>query len=187
MRRVLLDDSLFKALAVAIVDQPRASLKCLADSVGVSKATLHRLCGTREQLVDQLMTHTSQVMLELLESIDMKTANPAEALRTLIERHLAERELMLFLIFQYTPDALRWADRYSPWKAYVDGLDAFFLHGQQRGLFRIDVPAPVLADLFASLLCGMIDSERVGRAAPAGSARTVELFFLDGARAGPGA
>ncbi|PVZ20209.1 MULTISPECIES: TetR/AcrR family transcriptional regulator [unclassified Pseudomonas] len=183
MRRVILNDALLKALAVAIVDQPRASLKDLADSVGVSKATLHRLCGTREQLVDQLMNHTSQVMLGLLESVDMAREGPAGALRTLIEQHLAQRELMLFLIFQYTPDALRWTDRYSPWKAYVEGLDSFFLEGQRQGLFRIDVPAPVLADLFASLLCGMIDSERLGRAAPASSASTLERFFLEGASA----
>lgn len=40
------DERLIKALAVAIVDRPRATLKELAEAAGVSKATLHRFCGT---------------------------------------------------------------------------------------------------------------------------------------------
>lgn len=39
------DERLIKALAVAIVDHPRATLKELAEAAGVSKATLHRFCG----------------------------------------------------------------------------------------------------------------------------------------------
>ena len=39
------DERLIKALAVAIVDRPRATLKELAEAAGVSKATLHRFCG----------------------------------------------------------------------------------------------------------------------------------------------
>ncbi|ELX4162395.1 TPA: efflux pump transcriptional repressor NfxB, partial [Pseudomonas aeruginosa] len=42
------DERLIKALAVAIVDRPRATLKELAEAAGVSKATLHRFCGTRD-------------------------------------------------------------------------------------------------------------------------------------------
>lgn len=43
------DERLIKALAVAIVDRPRATLKELAEAAGVSKATLHRFCGTRDR------------------------------------------------------------------------------------------------------------------------------------------
>ncbi|EGH49991.1 transcriptional regulatory protein NfxB, partial [Pseudomonas syringae pv. pisi str. 1704B] len=34
-------------------------------------------------------------------------------------------------------------------------MDAFFLRGQREGLFRIDVGAAVLTEMFAALLSGM--------------------------------
>ncbi|MFF7709718.1 TetR/AcrR family transcriptional regulator [Pseudomonas sp. NPDC007930] len=181
MRRTELDDTLLKALAVAIVDRPRATVKALAEAVGVSKATLHRLCGTREALIEQLMAHTSVVMKRLIAAANLEHAAPPEALRALIDGHLAERELLLFLIFQYKPDTLAWTDPASPWNPYIAALDGYFLRGQQAGFFRIDISAAVLSDLFASLLIGMIDAERNGRAAPAASARVLESMFLRGA------
>lgn len=43
------DEKLLKALAIAIVDHPRATFKEIAQAAGVSKATLNRFCGTRDQ------------------------------------------------------------------------------------------------------------------------------------------
>lgn len=56
------DERLLKALAHAIVVHPRATLKELAETAGVSKATLHRFCGTRDNLVTMLENHGEQVL-----------------------------------------------------------------------------------------------------------------------------
>ncbi|MFC2974127.1 TetR/AcrR family transcriptional regulator [Azotobacter bryophylli] len=175
------DEKLLKALATGLVVRPRATLKELAEAAGVSKATLHRLYGTRDNLVDMLMCHTSKVMAQIIEEADLQTAEPVVALRMLIDGHLAHRELMLFLMFMYRPDSLDWVEEGSPWKSLVDALDAFFLRGQQLGAFRVDVGAPVLTDLLGALIWGMVDSERLGRAAPARSATVLEQMFLYGA------
>lgn len=53
---LLTDERLLKALADAIVVHPLATLKELAEAAGVSKATLHRFCGTRDNLVNMRAT-----------------------------------------------------------------------------------------------------------------------------------
>lgn len=172
------DERLLKALAVAFVDHPRATLKELAEAAGVSKATLHRCCGTRDNLVDILTDHSAEQMKLMVDATNLTQANPLEALRQLIEGHLRHRELLLFLIFQCRPDTHIRDER---WQACNQALDSFFLRGQRAGVFRIDVSAAVLTELFASLICGIVDAERRGRAASSESARILEQFFLQGA------
>ncbi len=56
------DEKLLKALAIAIVDHPRATFKEIAQAAGVSKATLNRFCGTRDNLIEMLLDHGSVVI-----------------------------------------------------------------------------------------------------------------------------
>ena len=60
-------------------------------------------------------------------------------------------------------------------------MDSFFLRGQQEGYFRIDITAELLTELFVSLIYGVVDAERRGRAASARSLSVLEQFFLKGA------
>lgn len=87
------DERLIKALAVAIVDRPRATLKELAEAAGVSKATLHRFCGTRDNLVQMLEDHGETVLNQIIQACDLEHAEPLEALQLLIKEHLTHREL----------------------------------------------------------------------------------------------
>ncbi|MBZ9664897.1 TetR family transcriptional regulator [Pseudomonas sp. LMG 31766] len=175
------DEKLLKALAVAIVDRPRATLKDLAEAAGVSKATLHRFCSTRDNLVERLMNHSQTALNQVIEDADLQVADVAQALRNLIENHLRHRELLVFMIFQYRPDSLDPDKDGARWIAYTDALDRFFLRGQQEGYLRIDITAELLTELFVSLIYGMVDAERRGRAASARSLVVLEQFFLKGA------
>ncbi len=177
------DERLIKALAVAIVDHPRATLKELAEAAGVSKATLHRFCGTRDNLVQMLEGHGETVLNQIIQACDLEHAEPLEALQRLIKEHLTHRELLVFLVFQYRPDFLDPHGEGARWQSYLEALDAFFLRGQQKGVFRIDITAAVFTELFITLVYGMVDAERRGRAASSNSAHTLEQMFLHGARA----
>ncbi|HEJ4414253.1 TPA: efflux pump transcriptional repressor NfxB, partial [Pseudomonas aeruginosa] len=137
------DERLIKALAVAIVDRPRATLKELAEAAGVSKATLHRFCGTRDNLVQMLEDHGETVLNQIIQACDLEHAEPLEALQRLIKEHLTHRELLVFLVFQYRPDFLDPHGEGARWQSYLEALDAFFLRGQQKGVFRIDITAAV--------------------------------------------
>lgn len=175
------DERLLKALAVTIVDRPRATLKELAESAGVSKATLHRFCGTRDNLVEMLEKHGETVLREIVVAADLEQTEPLEALRRLISEHLKHREMLVFLMFQYRPDTLGPDADGDYWQSYGAAMDAFFLRGQQLGAFRIDTTAAVFTELFLALIYGMVDAERRGRAASSNSVSTLEQMFLHGA------
>ncbi len=125
------DERLIKALAVAIVDRPRATLKELAEAAGVSKATLHRFCGTRDNLVQMLEDHGETVLNQIIQACDLEHAEPLEALQRLIKEHLTHRELLVFLVFQYRPDFLDPHGEGARWQSYLEALDAFFLRGRR--------------------------------------------------------
>ena len=81
------------ALARALVDRPRASLQEVAAAVGVSKATLYRLCRTRGQLLERLVHHAMTRITEAIEATHLGTAPPLTALERLIANNLEHREL----------------------------------------------------------------------------------------------
>jgi TetR/AcrR family transcriptional regulator, mexCD-oprJ operon repressor len=170
-------DKIMAALARALVDRPRASLQELAAAVGISKATLYRLCRTRGQLVERLVHHATTRITEAIEAARLDAAPPPAALERLITNNLEHRELTTFLIryWQHTPTA---AGVEAGWDA---ALDAFFLRGQQAGVFRIDLAAPALTEILVALLLGLIDAERRGRVARASLAEVIERAFLRGA------
>ncbi|QXH58774.1 TetR/AcrR family transcriptional regulator [Pseudomonas maumuensis] len=183
MRRSLQEERLLKALAHAIVVHPRATLKELAETAGVSKATLHRFCGTRENLVNLLEDHGEQVLNQVIQEADLERTEPLVGIRHLIAEHLKHREMLVFLMFQYRPDTLLNNAEDLRWQAYTQAMDAFFLRAQQLGVLRIDISAAVFTEMFMTMIYGMVDAERRGRAASANTAQTVEQLFLNGARA----
>ncbi|WP_278401321.1 TetR/AcrR family transcriptional regulator [Stutzerimonas kunmingensis] len=175
------DEKLLKALAIAIVDRPRATFKEIAQAAGISKATLNRFCGTRDNLIEMLLNHGSVVINRVIADADLAEAAPLDALHRLIEGHLVHRELLVFLAFQWRPDTFDLDAGGSRWLPYSETLDEFFLRGQKLGVFRIDIGAPALTEIFASLIFGLVDAERRGRIARAGMAALIEQFFLNGA------
>ncbi|ENO89819.1 TetR/AcrR family transcriptional regulator [Thauera linaloolentis] len=173
------DKKFLAALALALVDQPRASLLELARAIGVSKATLYRFCRTREQLIERLMNHCTHVFSEAISTAELDTAPVPEAFRRLTANNLEHRELTAFLTY-YWKDALKDPGVEAGWDT---ALDTFFLRGQQEGVFRIDIPAPALTEIWVSMVIGLVDAERRGRVARAGLAALLERAFLQGAGA----
>lgn len=171
------DNKLLASLSLAMVERPRATLQELASAVGVSKATLYRFCRTREQLVERLLSHGTALISQSIEVAQLHTSPPLEALRRLIATHLEHREVATFLMYY-------WKDASTPPTADADwevALDSFFLRGQEEGVFRIDMPAPVLTELWVTIFLGLVDGERRGRIARSGLASLIERAFLQGA------
>jgi TetR/AcrR family transcriptional repressor of mexCD-oprJ operon len=166
------------ALARALVDRPRASLQEVAAAVGISKATLYRLCRTRGQLVERLVHHATTRITEAIEAAQLDAAPPLTALERLIANNLEHREITTFLVHYWRQDPSAAASVEAGWDAT---LDAFFLRGQRAGIFRIDLAAPALTEIFVALLLGLIGAEHRGRVARAGLAEVIERAFLRGA------
>ncbi len=174
------DQRLLNVLATAMVNRPRATMGELAELAGVSRATLNRHCGTRERLNRRLESHARGTLERLTRSAALQRLEPREALRELIREHLAHRDLLALLMSEQNPGH-RAGHGNPSWQSYIEALDAFFLRGQRKGVFRIDISAATFSELFVALIYGMVDAERRGRAASAGLSGTLEELFLHGA------
>lgn len=176
------DDELVRKLAKAMAERPRLTLKELAETVGVSRATLHRVFGSRELIIEKINEYGTAVINHIADTILAKSTAPTEAsLSLLISMHLDHREVMIYQMFNYTPEAC--TQENAVWVSYSDALDTYFLAGQQADLFRIDINAAALTEYFISLIYGTVDAERRGRLANAESVKLLTRFFLYGAHA----
>lgn len=109
-------------------------MKELAEAAGVSKATLHRFCGTRDNLVNMLESYGDQVLTQVIGNADLHGSDPTAALHRLIVEHLKHREMMIFLLFQYRPDSFDDSETNRPWRAYADALMPSSCAASRRGL-----------------------------------------------------
>lgn len=175
-----LDDNdirLLASLAEALVTQPRATLQELAQAVGISKASLYRFCRTREQLVEWLVLYSTRTISEMLETAGLDSEPPTDVLKHLIDQHLSHRELSTFLEYYWRegdPDLER---QRKQWQRL---MDAFFLRGQREGVFRIDISAAALSELWIATMVGLSAAERRGRVARVGLSAIIRSAFLHG-------
>lgn len=171
-----LPGKLVNTLYAAAALRPRASMGELAALAGISRATLHRYCGTRDNLDSQLEQHAKGTLLQILDNSDtLALTEPLAALRQLIHAHLAQGELIAFLASRYPVHMSVQHDL----QFYLERLDGLFLNGQRQGVFRTDVTAALLTEMFVSLLHGAVDARQRGRA-PRESATMLENAFLQG-------
>lgn len=177
------DERLLAALALALVDKPRATLQELAQAVGVSKATLYRHSRTRVELIDRLTQHATGCLQRALDEARLEEGTAREALSRFVQAQLEQREMAAFLVYHWQPESIQSERCGSSCDAYLGALDNFILRGQREGVFRIDISAQAQAEALIALLTGLVDAERRGRVARAGVAAAVEALFLNGSAA----
>lgn len=173
------ETSILPALALALTNHPRASLQELARFIGISKATLYRFNRTREELVARLLAQSMQAVSSALSQARLEEDHPLQALQRLIALHLEQREFVGFLTYYWKEVDEEVTQECAEWEVQ---LDAFFLRGQQMGVFRIDFSAAALTEIWLSTLLGLADAERRGRVARAELASLVERAFLQGSQ-----
>lgn len=179
-----MDDKLAAALALAIARHPRANLLLLASAAGVSKATLYRISPTREGLVTLMLARARHHMQTSLANAELAQPPFQDALERLTANLMTGRELYLLW------NASLWMNVSDPGSDdmqgytasfFSDALEAFFLAGQQAGVFRIDMPSRWLAKSYDFLLYAAIESAQRGEIATVGMPALVNRLFFDGA------
>ena len=170
------NSAILPPLALALVNDPRASLQELAKAIGISKATLYRFCPTRDLLVKRLLEQSIATLDGVLGEARIEEGPVLEALKRLNAKHLEHREFTLFLVY-YWNEVEKPDQENAIWESKID---AFFLRGQQEGVFRIDFSAATLTELWLGTLVALIDGERRGRIPRAPLAQLAEQAFLQG-------
>lgn len=169
------DNQLLKMLAVSIVDNPRSTIKDLAESVGISKATLHRYCGTRENLDLMLHDKVYETLGNLIQVAEMESEDYLSGLKKLTEAHYDNKEYLRYMYI------IQVCEEEEFWQSYFKAIDTFFLKGQKAGIFNIEFGVSILSEIYVSAICGLIDAERRGRVASNGIEAIFEKLFLFGA------
>lgn len=181
-----IDERLAGALALAVVQKPRANLQQIARQAGISKATLYRISPTREGLIKMLWDLSSAHMQRALQIADLDRPPFVSALERLTDAAMKGREFYLFW------NSALWMDLndsrqgevhgYSP-SFYSDTLEIFFLNGQKAGVFRIDMSAKWLAKAYDFLLYAAAESAQRGEIALVGMPAMVNMMFMQGGSA----
>lgn len=168
------EGQMLKLLAMSIVDSPRSTIRELGESVGISKATLHRFCGTRENLDKMLKEKAFNTLNNLKDIAEKKYDDYLEGLTHLTQAHNENKEYLRYIC------AMKSQEDESLCRPYFKAMDSFFLRGQKAGVFKIEFGVSVLTEIYVMVLCGIIDAERRGRVAPNGILEMLENLFLHG-------
>jgi TetR/AcrR family transcriptional repressor of mexCD-oprJ operon len=169
------DEQLLKKLAVAMTGNPRATTQDLAEAAGISRATFNRFCGSRENLVEMVAKQAENTLQEIVNLAKKEVSDYATAILELIEAHFDNQEYLIFACGAQN----NLENAY--WNHYLKALDTFFLNGQKAGVFRLDLSNQMLAELFVSMISGMIDAKYRGRVAASGIENKMSIFFMNGA------
>lgn len=90
-------EELLKKLAMALVANPGSTMQELADSAGISKASLHRIYSTKEKLQATIVEQMRGVFAEIRRTIQKPHEDYMEALRELIAIHCRNSTYVLFI------------------------------------------------------------------------------------------
>lgn len=169
-------EELLKKLAMALVANPGSTMRELADNVGVSKASLHRIYSTKEKLQTTIVERMREVFAEIRRTIQKPHEDYREALRELVEIHCKNSTYVLFIgrddFFAMIQD--------EEWDDYYNDLEIFFREGQERGLLTLDFSAGVIGDIFISLVTGILECYLWGHLTERETEKTILRALLGG-------
>ena len=89
-------EELLKKLAMALAANPGSTMQELADSAGISKASLHRIYSTKEKLQATIVERVRDVFAEIRRTIQKPHEDYMEALRELVAIHCRNNTYVLF-------------------------------------------------------------------------------------------
>ncbi len=172
-------DTVLKAAVDVLSRNPTAHLDEIARAAGISRASLHRVFPGREALIREVGLLALRRYHSALDAAALETGDTEATLRRLVELLVPDAALCAFLAGenQLFDDA----ELLALWEEQGERVRAFFLRGQQQGVFRIELPAGWLAEAFFDLLAGVGWAVQDGRLAPRDSAFALIELFLGGA------
>jgi AcrR family transcriptional regulator len=172
-------DTVLTAAVEVLSRNPTAHLDEIARAAGISRASLHRVFPGREALLREVGLLALRRYNSALDAVGLETGDTEAVLRRLVEVLVPDAPLCAFLAGENQlfddPELL------ALWEEQGERVRAFFLRGQQQGVFRIELPAGWLSEAFFDLLAGVGWAVQDGRLAPRDSAFALIELFLGGA------
>ncbi|MCB0827940.1 MAG: TetR/AcrR family transcriptional regulator [Solirubrobacterales bacterium] len=131
-------EELLRGVANALTSNPGAPTGEIAAAANVSRATLHRVLGGREELVEATYGWMLEQCGRVFDRAGIDHEPVLEAFDRLIEDSYPLAQSLWLLIA--TPELERVPELLARLEAQDQRLERFFVRGQEEGLFRRDLP-----------------------------------------------
>lgn len=98
----------------------KQSIKQLDETVGISKASTHRVFGTRDELMSEIVVKTNESIETVIKSIENENDNFDEWIEKIIFLHFENKEFLNFA------GANQICERFGYTEKYIFAMDNFF-------------------------------------------------------------
>ncbi len=141
-------EELLRKLTLALALNPGMTMTELAVKTGISKASLHRIYATKENLQNVIVERLKKIPVELGLIIDGAHENYLGDLRDLISVLYKNRAYILFMFRDKIDDA--------EWKRCEEKLTDFFREGQRQGILSSDFTVEMMVYIFSGMSTWMM-------------------------------
>ncbi len=172
-------DAVLEAATQRLARNPRASTGEIAAAAGISRATLHRLFPSRDDLVEAIGLLAVDRIDAAFAAARLDDGPVPEALMRLVEAVLPAVHQFAFLIGE--AQIVSNATLLERDQVLQLELERALRRGQEEGSIRYDLPVAWLAYALSGLLLGAEEASRRGAIAPRDTARLIVQTFLQGA------
>src|SRR6266567_4433251 len=155
----------------------RTSMADVAAAAGVSRATLYRYYPDREALLDALAAQALADAAARLADAGLERAPVDEAIERIVRALTAVGDRYAALLREQVE-----ADPADVERFIAAPMRAVFDRGIESGVFRQDVPAELLFELFGGALVAALKLTGQGRLGVEEASAATATVFLDGAR-----
>jgi AcrR family transcriptional regulator len=176
-------DEYLDAVIATLAANPGASLKEIADAIGISRATLHRRFSSRDELLRAIGDWAITQLEGISDSVESRDLHGRAALEAILEEaiHLAPK--IGFLISEHSLECnvefmVRVDTAQQRWHRLIE-------EGQRNGEIRVDLPARWIGDAIEGLMLAVFHGIRRGLTAPNDALRLVRITLLDGVLTAP--
>ena len=124
----------------------------LANVSGISKASLHRIYSTKENLQKIIIQRVKEVYAEISQILNQEHSNYMADLKNLITAFCNNRIYILFIMRDVFTDCID--ENY--WNKHDKELADFFSEGQNRGFLTKNFSSEIIANVFVGSLTWLL-------------------------------
>lgn len=169
-------DELVEKLADALADNPGCTMKELAEAVGISKASLHRIYTNKANICQLLVEKERQVLADVSAVLKRENVDWLENLQDIIGLFADNGPFVRCMGRETLPVQVTEAE----WDEFDQELTAFFRKGREAGLLQGDFSSTDMNDIFFGLITGLIESMGMRKSNPGAVKRIVYEALLGG-------
>jgi AcrR family transcriptional regulator len=171
--------AILDAAARALAEHGRgANMADVAETAGISRATLYRYYPDRDALLDALAAQALADAAARLADAGLERAPVEEAIERIVRALTAVGDRYAVLLREQVETDPAETDR-----LVAAPMRAVFARGVESGFFRQDIPVDVLLELFGGALIAALKLIERGQLGFEEASAAAASVFLDGARA----